>query len=70
MGVVHAYLLDRLCAPPEIRLGHLQDMLASWSTPFKYRYRSLQGSRYYELSFVESRVSRLLLLRLCNSRPM
>ena len=44
----------------------LQDILASWSTPFKERYGSQQGAHYFELSFVESAVSILLL---CNLRP-
>ncbi|DBA84653.1 TPA: Mitochondrial ATPase complex subunit atp10, variant 2 [Trebouxia sp. C0004] len=33
-----------------------EDILASWSTPFKERYGSQQGTHYFELSFVESAV--------------
>ncbi|DBA80402.1 TPA: hypothetical protein ACH3X2_007342 [Trebouxia sp. C0005] len=33
-----------------------EDILASWSTPFKERYGSQQGAHYFELSFVESAV--------------
>lgn len=34
----------------------VQDMLASWSQPFRDRYGVQQGAHYYELSFVESAV--------------
>ena len=34
----------------------VQDMLASWSQPYKDCYGVQQGAHYYELSFVESAV--------------
>ena len=36
----------------------MQDMLESWSNPFKAAYGSNAAAQYYELSFVESAVSR------------
>lgn len=37
----------------------MQDMLASWSQPFKNSYGVQSGAHYYELSFVESAVNQI-----------
>ena len=41
-----------------IGMLYVQDMLESWSDPFKAAYGRDAASQYYELSFVESAVSR------------
>ena len=43
-----------------IGILYVQDMLESWSNPFKAAYGHDAASQYYELSFVESAVSRQL----------
>lgn len=45
--------------PCELAVWLLQDMLASWSQPFRDSYGIQNGAHYYELSFVESAVSQV-----------